>query len=94
MDRLRTICLRSLVLGTIPGTLVSGGMMYIAWRHNPQGAFHGTDGVHWVAWLSVGALWFLPVMGFTAFIVAIAWSTANWIARYAGRGSNRAGARD
>ena len=36
-------------------------MMWMAWEHNPQGAFHESNGIHWGPWLSVGLSWFVPV---------------------------------
>ena len=36
-----------LLLGSIFGLLAGAVMMYIAWQHNSQGAFHGGQGVNW-----------------------------------------------
>jgi len=50
---------------TISGLMVASLMMYVAWRHNPQGAFHEERGgavtIHWFSWLQVGLSWFLPI---------------------------------
>ena len=73
--------------------LVGGLMMYIAWQHNPQGEFHGTNGVEWSAWLLVGASWFVPVTVAAAVVVGVVWTTANWIGLHCG-GPNKAAARD
>jgi hypothetical protein len=43
--------------------LVGGLMMYIAWDHNPQLAFHEEGIIHWGAWLTIGVTWFLAIAG-------------------------------
>jgi hypothetical protein len=59
---------RALVmLGTccaIGGGGIAAFMMYAAWDHNPQGAFHelaaeGGQVIHWDAWGAIGLAWFL-----------------------------------
>jgi hypothetical protein len=54
----------------LAGLIVAGGwaglMMYAAWDHNPQGAFHemsvdGSHVVHWSDWIFLGASWFVPL---------------------------------
>lgn len=50
---------RMILLSSLPGVILGGVMMYIAWEHNPQGEFHTEAGLEWSRWLGLGALWFL-----------------------------------
>jgi hypothetical protein len=58
------------------GALVAALMMYIAWDHNPQLAFHEDGIIHWGAWLTIGVTWFAAIAGipciiaFTALILS------------------------
>jgi hypothetical protein len=56
-----------LTIGLLAGVL----MMAAAWEHNPQGKFRDEGGVHWGAWLGVGAAWLL-VVGAVATALAFA----------------------
>ena len=51
----------SVAIGISAGILVAAAVMYIAWQHNPQGAFHEPERIHWGDWLTVGLAWFLVI---------------------------------
>jgi hypothetical protein len=48
--------------------IVAGLMMYIAWDHNPQLAFHEDGIIHWGAWFAVGLSWFSAIAGIPCMI--------------------------
>jgi hypothetical protein len=47
----------SLVAGVVGGVLLGSFMVWAAWEHNPQQAFHGSDGVSWASLLNLGLVW-------------------------------------
>ena len=51
----------SVAIGISAGMVVAAAMMYIAWQHNPQGAFREPERVHWGDWLTVGLSWFFVI---------------------------------
>jgi uncharacterized membrane protein YqjE len=51
---------------------VAALMMYIAWAHNPQYAFHEDGAVHWGPWLAIGLTWFLAIAGIPCVIAFVA----------------------
>lgn len=68
--------------GACGGTAAAALSMHVAWRHNPQGAFHDpvTGTVHWADWLIVGASWF--VLGWRIAAVTIAGlAVSRWLRR-------------
>jgi heme/copper-type cytochrome/quinol oxidase subunit 2 len=52
--------------------VVAAVMMYIAWDHNPQLAFHEDGMIHWGAWLTIGVAWFVAIAGIPSIIVLTA----------------------
>lgn len=75
------IWISSTLGGLAVGALVGGLMMYVAWQHNPQGAFYDSGQVHFADWFWVGVSWFVPV----AFVVGLApggtASLSAWLSR-------------
>jgi hypothetical protein len=68
------------------GLLVAGFMMFVAWEHNPQGAFHeekldGTTTIHWLDWGLIGLSWFFPVAAAPLVVGALALAVRNLVAR-------------
>jgi hypothetical protein len=55
----------SLTIAALAGIVVSAWTMAAAWAHNPNGEFHESLGIHWQAWLAIGASWFLPTFAIT-----------------------------
>lgn len=64
-----------LAVFTVIGLTVGAFMMYLGWRHNPQGAFHDETGVYWGYWLLLGFSWFVAIAGLPYVIGAgvLAW---------------------
>lgn len=52
-----------LAVFTLIGLAVGAFMMYVGWKHNPQGAFHDETGVYWGYWLLLGFSWFIAIAG-------------------------------
>lgn len=48
---------------TLIGLAVGAFMMYVAWKHNPQGEFHDETRVFWGYWLLLGFSWFVAITG-------------------------------
>jgi hypothetical protein len=70
----------------LDGLFVAGFMMFAAWEHNPQGAFHedlidGTMTVHWGDWGLIGLSWFLPVAAAPLVVGALVLTVRNLVAR-------------
>jgi hypothetical protein len=66
-----------LAVFTMMGLAVGGFMMYVGWKHNPQGAFRDETGLHWGYWLLLGFSWFIAIAGIPYAIGAgvLAWRT-------------------
>ena len=47
----------ALIAGVAGGLVIGACMVWAAWQHNPQGAFHGSGGVSWGSLLNVGLMW-------------------------------------
>ena len=64
-----------LAVFTLIGLAVGAFMMYVAWKHNPQGEFHDETGVYWGYWLLLGFSWFIAIAGVPYIIGAgvLAW---------------------
>ena len=65
-----------IVCSIVVGLLVAAFMMFVAWEHNPQGAFHegrldGTVAIHWGDWGLIGLSWLLPVAGVPLLVGAL-----------------------
>jgi len=65
-------------------------MMYAAWEHNPQEAFHesrsdGTVAIHWGDWALIGLSWFLPVAAVPLVLGAIVLAVRHLVIRGSGR---------
>src|SRR5262245_3640712 len=76
----------SILLGLLAASL----MMFVAWEHNPQGAFHedhldGTTTIHWGDWGLIGLSWFLPVAAAPLVLGAIVRAVRNLVVRGSGR---------
>ena len=56
------------LVAVLPGLLLGGFMMYVAWEHNPQGEFHEQALIHWDAWLGIGLSWSVAVTAICALI--------------------------
>jgi hypothetical protein len=76
MPRAGRLLLAAIVI--VPGLLLGSLMMYVAWQHNPRGAFHDVDGIHRGAWLAIGAGWFLELAVPGAVVAAGVWALARW----------------
>jgi hypothetical protein len=53
--------IKILLISSVPGLLVAGFMMYVAWNHNAQGEIHSEGVIDWSYWLLIGCSWFLPI---------------------------------
>jgi hypothetical protein len=51
--------------------VVAALMMYVAWDHNSQLAFHEDGIIHFDAWLAIGLTWFVAIAGIPC-VIALA----------------------
>jgi hypothetical protein len=68
------------------GLAVAIFMMFVAWEHNPQGAFHeqrtdGTMTIHWGEWGLIGLSWFAPATAVPLVLGALVLALRNLVAR-------------
>jgi hypothetical protein len=80
------IWIRSAIAGCVLGIMVSGFVMYAAWDHNPQGEFHGTNGVQWLHWFGLGLSWFVPICVLITIVVGAVFSLGERKDRFAKSG--------
>jgi uncharacterized membrane protein len=64
-----------LAVFSLIGLAVAAFMMYVGWKHNPQGAFHDETGVYWGYWLLLGFSWFIAIAGipYAIGVVVLVW---------------------
>jgi hypothetical protein len=53
----------------VPGLILGGLVMYLAWAHNSQGEFHEGGAIHWDSWLGYGASTFFIFSGIPLIIL-------------------------
>jgi uncharacterized membrane protein len=82
---LRKPLLRISAFSGIVALMVGAYMMWVAWDHNPQGAYHEEGVVHWGDWLAIGISWMVVVF----FVLLICLASLSPLVSYSRRKTNK-----
>ncbi len=69
-------------IGALFGLFAALLVVYGAWVHNPQGEFHGEEGVAWMELSLIGSVCLVVVGSLVVFVVLSIQHLLRWVARW------------